>query len=104
MRLLDFNDHPSNPIHCRWPINEPPKGGEYLFCGEKTESGCPYCAYHDARAYGSGTVSERSFDKRSGPGEMGGWQSAFDRSMAGYAAIRGGSIPMPRGQSPCENR
>jgi hypothetical protein len=33
---------------CRWPINEPPRGGEYLFCGAK---GHPYCPYHTQMAY-----------------------------------------------------
>src|SRR5882672_891461 len=35
---------------CRWPINKPPRGGEYLFCGEKALSGCVYCGEHERRA------------------------------------------------------
>jgi len=38
--------------HCRWPINEPPKGGEYLFCGAKKMEGSSYCEFHSSKAWG----------------------------------------------------
>ena len=30
---------------CRWPVNTPARGGEYLFCGHKSDGG-PYCTAH----------------------------------------------------------
>lgn len=34
------------PHHCRWPLNETKKGGQYFFCGEKKRQDGPYCPYH----------------------------------------------------------
>ena len=39
------------PNQCRWATNEPPLGGDYVFCGDKIEPGKPYCAAHCAIAY-----------------------------------------------------
>ena len=45
---------------CKWPVNDPPKGEAYLFCGEAKEPGKePYCPYHARLAEGTGTPSER---------------------------------------------
>jgi GcrA cell cycle regulator len=38
---------------CRWPINEPKRDGEYLFCGATIGAkGYSYCEYHTRKAYG----------------------------------------------------
>ncbi len=42
---------------CKWPVNDPPRGGVFLFCGHDAEG--PYCAHHTLRAIGEGTASER---------------------------------------------
>jgi hypothetical protein len=34
---------------CKWPVNSPPRGGTYLFCGQPiVVAGCPYCREHVA--------------------------------------------------------
>lgn len=43
---------------CRWPVNDPPKGGQFLFCAEATD-GSTYCSHHTRRATGAGTLSEQ---------------------------------------------
>ena len=48
--LFEFTDYPDAPRHCRWPINWPQKGEEYLFCGEPTQFECSYCPQHMTRA------------------------------------------------------
>lgn len=46
------------PLHelergeCKWPVNDPPKGEAYLFCGCRQKNGSPYCDHHTSRAYG----------------------------------------------------
>jgi len=57
--LLDFDDLPSKPKYCRWPINTPARNEFYLFCGQTVTQGYPYCPHHCRMAYGSGTPSER---------------------------------------------
>jgi hypothetical protein len=50
--LLDLKPH-----QCKWPVNEPPKGGTYLFCGEGTINGNSYCEAHAAIGFsGKGTA------------------------------------------------
>jgi hypothetical protein len=39
--LLDLSHH-----QCHWPVNAPPRGGLYLFCGDRTFNGTAYCEYH----------------------------------------------------------
>lgn len=45
---------------CHWPVNDPARGGLFLFCGEASEAGRPYCPHHGRRAVGAGTESERT--------------------------------------------
>ena len=35
---------------CRWPIGDPGQA-DFFFCGGRTVSGLPYCAYHSRVAY-----------------------------------------------------
>jgi GcrA cell cycle regulator len=35
---------------CRWPMGDPTQP-EFRFCGQKTETGQPYCSYHCRIAY-----------------------------------------------------
>lgn len=49
---------------CKWPINDPPRGGEYLFCGAKPIEGLSYCEYHSARAYQP--AADRRRERRAG--------------------------------------
>lgn len=45
---------------CKWPVNDPPRGEPFLFCGAVKEPGIePYCPYHARLATGPGTESER---------------------------------------------
>ena len=37
------------PGQCKWPTNDVPKGGRFLFCGHARADGSPYCAYHAHR-------------------------------------------------------
>lgn len=41
--LLDLT-----PNCCRWPLNDPPRGGEFLFCGAPKRTGSSYCDEHHA--------------------------------------------------------
>jgi GcrA cell cycle regulator len=41
LTLLDLLPH-----ECRWPMNAPPRSGEYLFCGRPGFGDGPYCEYH----------------------------------------------------------
>ena len=34
---------------CRWPVNAPERGGEFLFCGHEVASGESYCQHHHLR-------------------------------------------------------
>ena len=52
--LLDLTSH-----DCRWPMNAPPRGGEYLFCGEPHFNGWAYCEYHSRIAF-AGTKRQAS--------------------------------------------
>jgi GcrA cell cycle regulator len=44
--LLDLT-----PSSCRWPINSPPRFGEFRFCGAHRAEGRPYCQRHADIAY-----------------------------------------------------
>lgn len=45
---------------CKWPVNDPPRGEPFLFCGAAKESGIePYCPFHTRLASGPGTESKR---------------------------------------------
>lgn len=35
---------------CRWPVGEPGKA-DFFYCGSRTKTGLPYCAYHSRIAY-----------------------------------------------------
>jgi len=35
---------------CRWPVGEPGKP-DFFYCGSRTKTGLPYCAYHARIAY-----------------------------------------------------
>jgi GcrA cell cycle regulator len=35
---------------CKWPIGDPGRP-DFFFCGRKSDSGVPYCAYHSRIAY-----------------------------------------------------
>lgn len=35
---------------CRWPVGEPGKS-DFYYCGSRTKTGLPYCAYHARIAY-----------------------------------------------------
>jgi GcrA cell cycle regulator len=39
------------PTSCKWAVNEPPKGEQFLFCGHQRKDGSPYCEFHHSRAY-----------------------------------------------------
>lgn len=42
---------------CKWPVNAPPRGEVYLFCGEAAFGSGPYCEYHARLGFsGKGTV------------------------------------------------
>ena len=46
------------PRHCRFCINDPEQGANaHLFCGEETEPGSPWCAYHETIVWGRGTAA-----------------------------------------------
>lgn len=45
---------------CHWPVNDPERGGTFLFCGEATGFGARYCPHHDRRSIGRGTEGERT--------------------------------------------
>ena len=45
---------------CCWPVNDPERGGTFLFCGEAAAEGRAYCPHHGRRAVGAGTESERA--------------------------------------------
>lgn len=34
---------------CRWPVNSPERGGEFLFCGHEVADGKSYCVHHHLR-------------------------------------------------------
>lgn len=35
---------------CRWPVGEPGKS-DFFYCGSRTKTGLPYCAFHSRVAY-----------------------------------------------------
>lgn len=39
-----------NSRECRWPVNDPPKGGEFLFCGLPVAPLSRYCDHHKRRS------------------------------------------------------
>lgn len=45
LTVMDLSDRT-----CKWPTNDPPHGGPYLFCGAATEPGGPYCRHHFLRS------------------------------------------------------
>lgn len=53
--LLDLT-----PTCCRWPLNSPKPGQEYLFCGAVRFAGKPYCGDHCRIAYQPGTAYRSS--------------------------------------------
>lgn len=45
---------------CKWPVNDPPRGEPFLFCGAEKDAGTePYCPFHARLSTGPGTESER---------------------------------------------
>jgi GcrA cell cycle regulator len=48
---------------CKWPVGDPGRP-DFFFCGRKSESGIPYCAYHARIAYQPS--AERRRDRRPG--------------------------------------
>lgn len=44
--LLDLEPH-----MCRWPVNSPERGEEFLFCAHEKERGSPYCSFHESIAW-----------------------------------------------------
>jgi GcrA cell cycle regulator len=50
---------------CRWPVNEPPRGEPYLFCGATADEPRVYCPEHCVIAYQRGSAPRRP--------ELGGW-------------------------------
>jgi hypothetical protein len=52
--LLDLG-----PRQCKFCINEPEKGtNAHLFCGEVTDPGKSWCAWHEQIVWGHGTAGE----------------------------------------------
>jgi hypothetical protein len=48
---LNLPLHELDSKQCKWPVNDVPKGGRFLFCGHGPRvEGSPYCAYHHSRA------------------------------------------------------
>lgn len=45
-------------LDCRWPVNNPERGQEHLFCGHKRASGSSYCAHHRLVSAGRHLVAE----------------------------------------------
>ena len=43
--MLELNEQT-----CRWPVGDP-GSSDFFFCGGKTITGLPYCAYHSRVAY-----------------------------------------------------
>jgi GcrA cell cycle regulator len=48
---------------CRWPMGDPTQA-EFRFCGLKTNSGVPYCAYHCRIAYQPAGERRREQERR----------------------------------------
>ena len=48
---LDLMLHEIGNEQCKWPVNDPPKGGAFLFCGHQRAEKGPYCPYHKKRAF-----------------------------------------------------
>ncbi|MCJ8142758.1 GcrA family cell cycle regulator [Ancylobacter sp. A5.8] len=46
---------------CRWPVGDPGKQ-DFFYCGSRTKTGLPYCAYHARIAYQP--VQDRRRDRR----------------------------------------
>ena len=46
---------------CRWPVGDPGKG-DFFYCGSRSKTGLPYCAYHSRIAYQP--VQDRRRDRR----------------------------------------
>jgi hypothetical protein len=61
------------PGQCHYPINDPERGGEFLFCGEPiAKSGANYCSRHTEIAvrvstspFGGGSAATRTPHRRS---------------------------------------
>lgn len=43
---------------CRWPVKNPPRGEEHLFCGHPTVVGARYCAHHRLISAGLHRIGE----------------------------------------------
>lgn len=50
---------------CRWPIGEPGKD-DFRYCGARSSTGLPYCAYHSRIAYQP--VADRRRDRKQAAG------------------------------------
>ena len=56
---------------CKWPINEPDRGGEYLFCGEAVDNwsetvGGRYCACHRQISKGTKATTQQKAEAMNG--------------------------------------
>lgn len=51
-----------NEQTCKWPIGDPGRP-DFFFCGRKSDSGIPYCAYHARIAY-QPSADRKARDKR----------------------------------------
>ncbi|WP_292365124.1 GcrA family cell cycle regulator [Mesorhizobium sp.] len=47
---LEMLLHELDGKQCKWPTNDVPKGGVFLFCGHLRAEQGPYCPYHRSRA------------------------------------------------------
>lgn len=47
---LEMLLHELDGKQCKWPTNDVPKGGVFLFCGHPRAEQGPYCPYHRSRA------------------------------------------------------
>lgn len=45
-------------LDCRWPVNNPERGEQHLFCGHQRASGSSYCAHHRLVSAGRQLVAE----------------------------------------------
>ena len=55
LSLLDLKDN-----MCRWPVNSPEPGSEFLFCAHKKERGSSYCSFHKRAAWAGHQPVQRS--------------------------------------------
>jgi GcrA cell cycle regulator len=48
---------------CKWPVNSPRLGEEYLFCGARSVTGRPYCCAHERRSAGERQYTQKQTDR-----------------------------------------